>query len=349
MSNLRIVKFKNGELERLEPGETVPPEQGGTGIESYVIGDLVYAAGANQLASLVAVAPGSVLLSAGLATPPVYGKVNLTQHIDGILGVANGGTGLGVLTPGYFLKAQGTSAFEMRSPSQVLTDIGGAAAVHAHSANSITTGVIDTARLGTGLASSSTYLRGDGVWSIVAGGGNGLTSVSISPANGITGVVTPGQDPQITLTLGDITPTSVDASGDGDFGGTLDVVGDTTLGTTVGTIVNIGAIGSFTTMTASTNSTATNQIVASINASIYRSGEFRIQAYDATAGKYHTATILVVHNGTIATFTEFGDIEIGGRCGDYNVDLDSGFFRLLVTPFSTNVIAYKIVANLTKL
>lgn len=45
-----------------------------------------------------------------------------------------------------------------------------AALSHAHAASAITSGTIDTARLGSGTANSSTYLRGDQTWAAAAGG-----------------------------------------------------------------------------------------------------------------------------------------------------------------------------------
>lgn len=45
-----------------------------------------------------------------------------------------------------------------------------AAGDHAHAASAITSGTIDTARLGSGTANSSTYLRGDQTWAAAAGG-----------------------------------------------------------------------------------------------------------------------------------------------------------------------------------
>jgi hypothetical protein len=55
------------------------------------------------------------------------------------------------------------------------------------------------------------YLRADGTWAPVAGGGGGtVTSVSVTTAAGVSGsVATATLTPAITITLGAITPTSV--------------------------------------------------------------------------------------------------------------------------------------------
>ena len=50
-----------------------------------------------------------------------------------------------------------------------------AAASHTHAAADINSGTIGTARLGSGTANSSTFLRGDQTWATPAGGGGGIS------------------------------------------------------------------------------------------------------------------------------------------------------------------------------
>lgn len=59
-----------------------------------------------------------------------------------------------------------------------LVTLGAAASSHTHSASDIASGTVATARLGSGTANSSTFLRGDQTWATPAGG-SGLTSPQV--------------------------------------------------------------------------------------------------------------------------------------------------------------------------
>jgi hypothetical protein len=76
---------------------TVAVANGGTGLASYTVGDILYASAANTLSRLADIPTGSVLLSGGTGAAPKWGKVLLTTHVTGILSTAYGGTGLDAL------------------------------------------------------------------------------------------------------------------------------------------------------------------------------------------------------------------------------------------------------------
>ena len=73
---------------------TIAVNKGGTGLTSYAVGDIIYASASTTLAKLAGVITGNVLISGGIGVAPSWGKVGLTTHVSGTLGVANGGTGV---------------------------------------------------------------------------------------------------------------------------------------------------------------------------------------------------------------------------------------------------------------
>lgn len=94
----------------------VPAANGGTGLASYTIGDILYASGSTTLAKLADVATGNALISGGVGAAPSWGKIALTTHVSGTLAVNNGGTGTTSYGTNNLVIASGTSAFTGLAP-----------------------------------------------------------------------------------------------------------------------------------------------------------------------------------------------------------------------------------------
>ena len=106
-------------------------------------------------------------------------------------------------------------------------------------------------------------------------------------------------------------------------------------------------LSTITTATLTTTSITAGQIIASFAAASYRSANYVIQGVDATGTKYQTTNIIAIHNGSAASFTEFGSVDSGGQTGTFSVDYNSGNVRLLVTPATTNSTVFKATLILT--
>ena len=73
-------------------GGTLVAVNGGTGLSSYAVGDILFASTTTALSRLADVATGNALISGGVGVAPSYGKIGLTTHVSGTLPIANGGT-----------------------------------------------------------------------------------------------------------------------------------------------------------------------------------------------------------------------------------------------------------------
>jgi hypothetical protein len=67
----------------------LPAPNGGTGLSTFAIGDLLYAATATTLARLADIATGNVLRSGGVGVAPAWGKVALGTDVSGTLAATN--------------------------------------------------------------------------------------------------------------------------------------------------------------------------------------------------------------------------------------------------------------------
>lgn len=97
---------------------TLSVARGGTGASTLTSGSFLQGNGAGAVTTRT---PGQVLSDIGAAA--ASHNHSAADINSGTLGVARGGTGASTLTSGSFLRGNGTSAVQLRTPAQVKSDI----------------------------------------------------------------------------------------------------------------------------------------------------------------------------------------------------------------------------------
>ena len=99
--------------------------------------------------------------------------------------------------------------------------------------------------------------------------------------------------------------------------------------------------------TTETSTSATTQVaIHTFTATDFRSARFTIQVTNSTDSTYHTSEILLVHDGTTAYITEFGEIHTGtAEEATFDADISAGLCRLRATPASTDAMEFKVVCH----
>lgn len=138
---------------------TLPVANGGTNITSYAVGDILYASATGVLSSLADVATGNVIISGGVGVAPSYGKVGLTTHVSGTLGVGNGGTGQASNLTQYGIVYGSTTTVMATTAAGTTTTVlhGNAAGAPTFGAVSLTadvSGTLPVANGGTGVTTA---------------------------------------------------------------------------------------------------------------------------------------------------------------------------------------------------
>lgn len=231
---------------------TVGVGYGGTGMVSYTTGDIVYASAAGTLSSLADVATGNALISGGVGAAPSYGKIGLTTHISGTLGVANGGTGATILS-GY-LYGNGTGAVtasaSIPNSATTATSANTASAIVARDAS----GNFSAGTITAALSGNATNVTGTVA---VGNGGTGQTTANAG-FNALAPSQT-GNSGKYLSTNGTDTSWSTLSVGDGTL--TLGVSGTGLSGSGSFTANQSGA-ASFTVTSNATNANTASTIVA---------------------------------------------------------------------------------------
>jgi hypothetical protein len=226
---------------------TVPVANGGTGLTTYAVGDLLYASGTTTLSRLADVATGNALISGGVGVAPSWGQISLTTTVTGTLPAANGGTGQASYTIGDLLYASGTTALSRLSDvatGSVLVS-GGTSTAPAWSSSPTVTTINYTTAIGV---TSQTV-------PLIIGGTAAASTLTLQSTSGVGTtdsilfkVGNNGATTAMTIsTAGLVTANNFGSSSSAITGGSIN-------GTTVG--ASTASTGAFTTLSGSTSTTS---------------------------------------------------------------------------------------------
>jgi hypothetical protein len=116
----------------------------------------------------------------------------------------------------------------------------------------------------------------------------------------------------------------------------LHVVGDIGIGNTIGTVTN-----STTTITTIATTTATT--IDSFAAATYRSSKLQVQITQGT--NYQASDILVIHDGTTASFIEYGSIVTNPYLGTFSASVSGGNVLVQITLNSATSSTVKVLSQ----
>ena len=181
----------------------IPVFLGGTGLDTFAVGDIMYASATQTFSKLADVALGNAIISGGVGAAPSYGKIGLTTHVSGVLPVANGGTNLSAALTQYGVIYGSTTTSMASTAAGTATTLlhGNAAGAPTWSAVSLTADVSGTLPVANGGTNITSYAIGDILYASTSGvlssladvaTGNALISggVGAAPSYGKVGLTT---------------------------------------------------------------------------------------------------------------------------------------------------------------
>ena len=97
------------------------------------------------------------------------------------------------------------------------------------------------------------------------------------------------------------------------------------------------------TTTSVTLTTVTPTVIKSVSGVTYRSVKFMVQVRQGS--NFLLTEILVIHDGSVASFTEYGRVVVGSAPATFDVDLTGSLINLIATSASASATNYKILAT----
>ena len=130
---------------------------------------------------------------------------------------------------------------------------------------------------------------------------------------------------------------------------TLISTGNTTIGDANADTLTINAlVGGVQKIDASSLSVSVNTAttIYAFAAASYRTAEFVVQVVDTTNSQYHSAKILVIHNGTTVNLVQYGVVHTAAELGTFDASISTGVVNLQFTPTAATTKTVKIAATL---
>jgi len=256
-------------------------------------------------------------------TVAMSGDVVWSVSFDGSANVTAAGTLATVATAGTY-KSVTVNAKGLVTAGTNPTTLAGYGITDAQSSNANLTSVAGLSSASTGLVKltngvasfdSNTYLTANQSISVTGDAtGTGTTGIALTLAN--SGV-----------TVGTYSSVTVDAKG------------RVTAGSKIATL----DYGTITSYTLTTSATTANQVIASIPAATYRTAKLLVSV--TSGSSYHTAELLLIHDGASVSLTEYSSIFTGVSLLTLDADILSGNIRLLATPTNA-VTTIKVIGTL---
>jgi len=150
----------------------------------------------------------------------------------------------------------------------------------------------------------------------------------------VTGTITSGAITSSGLVNAD----SLEVQNDSTFNGDLDASGQSVNAANfgIGTVATVGS-------SSATTSATTQVAVDTVSKAAFRTVKYLVQITNSTDNEYHATEILVTHDGTTPSMTEYATIFTGtAEEATFSADISGSNLRLLATPASTDSMTFKI-------